>query len=76
MISLKIILKLLIKTHILVVTWFDNRNLVAALVVDDQTFIILDCFVCCINVGFKNTTNEQIQYLWEKKSSVTVYDKT
>ena len=43
-----------------------NRNLVSALVVVDWKLKVVGLFDCCKNVVYKNTTNEQIRYLWEK----------
>ena len=53
-----------------------NSNLVSSLVVVDQKSKVMDFFDCCETVMFTNTTNEQIQYLWENQSSGTVYYKT
>ena len=63
----------MIKPHISVINWVDNINLVTVLVIIDQKLKVVDLFVCCKNVVFKNNTNEQIQYLWETKQPIIIF---
>ena len=48
-------------------------KLVGMVVVSCQILKIMNYFVCCENVVFKNKTNEQIRYLREKKRPVLFF---
>ena len=71
-ISLTTIIQPLIVLRLSLVSWFDNSNLVSAIVSGDQKYKVMDFFVCCKKIVLKNTTNEQIPYLWENQGSVTI----